>query len=497
MDRDAFVQAIISELQNQKSVNGNKDNFFTGRKINRVELYRKLCYDFPVIDEYDAFDKLAFALENLESIDGQDISSLFTLNSVFTQNLIRMNEDASRPPIPPSEEDLSIAERKADIESINNASRLAIQSLSMTVFVSLSLKMLSMQKSRLSQLFYDDVSSIRSTLPLSSCIIENLEWNSIWKRFQRFICSMNISHLIQDYPLELLYRKKIIDHLLKLISLLHEAVYVSASNSSSSNSPNIVSADATEASLNESESWTLLESINMAINNNHEPASEAIAICNSILRHWIMGFVSIITTYPSLLSSQFPKLFTVLFDVSSSSSSSSSNSKLLQRNCPTMGEYLGLTALETLAINMMRLLIESTSSKEQEKRILDAIASLRRCLIDNQRYTLCCDLQERVLTLKYEESKRLAIIQSQEIDIDHAIWHINMLDILVYRTKQAANQSRISANIFSQLFSSRSVAKFLETQIFLFHHQHTLIQQSSGTAASSYSSSELWSMMIK
>ena len=89
LSRDDFIQMLISELENQKKSQGNNDNFFTGKPLTTSEIYQKLCYDFPLVNDHDLryFINELIALRKGHMLNDLDFQSKFSLNDKFLSNL--------------------------------------------------------------------------------------------------------------------------------------------------------------------------------------------------------------------------------------------------------------------------------------------------------------------------------------------------------------------------------------------------------------------------
>ena len=51
MNRDDFVSQLIAELEKQQNINNNDFNNSTRWKSS-YEIYRTLCYDFPIVPSH-------------------------------------------------------------------------------------------------------------------------------------------------------------------------------------------------------------------------------------------------------------------------------------------------------------------------------------------------------------------------------------------------------------------------------------------------------------
>lgn len=272
--RDNFLQELIAELQRQKDLSGgvkNVDNlFYTGDKPSGIQVFRKLCYDFPSVDEEllrVLYDSIKLFRERKGSTSGDNGSSdefrkIFCLNDVFLSNIIDMTQ---RQGLKIQEENNGESDNEDDKvasmayggslssgtgymegttataksnpfnltaplpkspSSEENVSKLPNTTLAdeviLELFLLLPVKMLGMDQTELSRLLSNDVHSILSGEYVnSSSTKDTLPWIEILQRCKNFLMKGTSSLISTSFSAEVLVSRGCFTSLQVFIQLVN------------------------------------------------------------------------------------------------------------------------------------------------------------------------------------------------------------------------------------------------------------------------------------
>lgn len=96
MERDDFIAAMIAELGKQKVSIAKGEQFFTGTGVTAEDVFQKLCFDFPDVDEL-MLDIFLSSIKRWGTGDQRDsFQSAFCLHEKMLYNLSNLH-DAARP----------------------------------------------------------------------------------------------------------------------------------------------------------------------------------------------------------------------------------------------------------------------------------------------------------------------------------------------------------------------------------------------------------------
>mmetsp|Transcript_20586 Transcript_20586/g.29486 ORF Transcript_20586/g.29486 Transcript_20586/m.29486 type:complete len:708 (-) Transcript_20586:910-3033(-) len=201
MNRDEFIASLIFELSIQQKTLPNSnvvDDDFENRALN---IYRKLCYDFPLLPlgsaaEIERFSKdircMSFLLlEYSCRFSGfnqkySKFANVFSLNDVFVNNVTEYIPSLLQSP-PTVEVSKNIQESLS-----------ALSALTKTLFLQLPKAILtSFDRTVLSRLFASDMATIHAAEDLST-EEELLEWREICLHFKNFIVQSSASSLFHS-----------------------------------------------------------------------------------------------------------------------------------------------------------------------------------------------------------------------------------------------------------------------------------------------------------
>lgn len=92
MDRDAFLEAMILELQRQQNLSINLFEDANKIQLNPMDVYRKLCFDYPEVT-YESLDCLCDGI--VKAIDGSfSWNQSYYLNDKFLENIVQLATSA-------------------------------------------------------------------------------------------------------------------------------------------------------------------------------------------------------------------------------------------------------------------------------------------------------------------------------------------------------------------------------------------------------------------
>lgn len=202
MDRDAFIAALIGELNHQKNIKGNNENFFTGKELTASDIYHKLCFDFPLVDEEMLTLFLTALTTSWESsspnkekttLIGDDFRSTFTLHKKLLYNLATLHDSSSSSSSPSSEGLLSAIHTSSTTDSASMKKKQELMSsISAELYMNLPFAILDLSFEELTALFH-----IQST---SASVMRS----EVLEDFRSFLCNMPTSQIISSIPSEYL-----------------------------------------------------------------------------------------------------------------------------------------------------------------------------------------------------------------------------------------------------------------------------------------------------
>eukprot|EP00981_Chlorochromonas_danica_P000770 scaffold183_cov174-Ochromonas_danica.AAC.3 len=238
MDRDAFIAALIGELNHQKNVKGNNENFFTGKDLTASDVYHKLCFDFPLVNEEMLTLFLTALTTSWESsqdkekktntLMSDDFRSTFTLHKKLLYNLATLHDSSTSS----SSSSSSSLEGLSTIHTSTTASMNKKQELtsciSAELYMNLPFAILDLSFEELTALFH-----IQST---SASVMRS----EVLEDFRSFLCNMPISQIISSTPSEYLAERglkvkslRFLDKLIALYDKMQQSSQLTTTNDKS------------------------------------------------------------------------------------------------------------------------------------------------------------------------------------------------------------------------------------------------------------------------
>jgi flagellar motility protein MotE (MotC chaperone) len=318
VSRDDFIQFLIAELGSQKQSQGNVDGFFTGKALSTAEIYQKLCFDYPLVNDPDFryFVDEICALRKGHLLNDVDFPSKFNFNEKFMSNLSYFVFH---------DENGSTKERKE-----------IIGILIKEIYLEYPSHLLSLTQKEISQ-YLNPVSAILYNLESPVKTEKSLSWHEILLLFKDYLLQANSSllttglkSLLEHPPSPQLDNNKgekknnvlSFHSLLSVIKLLKETIsYQKATNSSSSSSPNnnkdkkkkiktlseyLLSLDFFPSSTSSKSAALSLEESQILMKN--------FTVIKELLSHLIYVVVDLLCQYPVYFTIYFPLLADIMLE---------------------------------------------------------------------------------------------------------------------------------------------------------------------------------------
>jgi hypothetical protein len=318
VSRDEFIQFLIAELDSQKQSQGNVDGFFTGKALSTTEIYQKLCFDYPLVNDHDFryFVDEICALRKGHLLNDVDFPAKFNFNEKFMSNLSYFVFH---------EENGSTKERKE-----------IIGVLIKEIYVEYPSHLLVLTQKEISH-YLNPVSAILYDLESPVKHEKSLSWHEILLLFKDYLLQANSSLLttglkpvLEHPPSAQLENNKAekknnvlsFHSILSVIKLLKEAIsYQKATNSSSSSSPNNIKDKKKKIktlseyllSLDFFPSSTSSKSPALSIEES-QILMKNFSVVKELLSHLIYVVVDLLCQYPLYFTIYFPLLADIMLE---------------------------------------------------------------------------------------------------------------------------------------------------------------------------------------
>lgn len=410
MDRDAFILAMIAELEVQKKQSKGSNQFFTGQKKSPSDIFRKMCFDYPDVADDDIFrlkNAISDYLSGEEAIVSHELHDVFALNEAFLANVIRMSNHT------PSEiTDSSLQSNSA-----------AMRSLACVVFTSSPRWLLKRSQEELSNIFFDNSYCLINNFPRPGDI-EQLSWGAIWMNFQNIILRSSVT-VFQGSTKEEILQHGYLNKLLETIS--HFLAIFSQSR------------DANLSDQTTRRQTLMMYMIDLA-SVDGEDSNEVVSAGKELLSHMIHLYFDVLSSIPALLHDYFAPIVNLLFNAAATD----------QFSGPSLGERIGLTALGNFASSLAQAL-ENEKTRASTNLAVEVV---RKYFVSNQNLSKVVSVGERLLSRKLLS----AGASSSALDMETAITFVEILDLLVYKDVNSTLSSISARPLFDRLISSRLLA---------------------------------------
>jgi hypothetical protein len=205
MSRDDFLASLISELEKQR--NENVETFERPKAFSTEEVYRKLCYDSPLVGATDVEVLWTHVTSLLDKNDTSGILK-FRFDSKFVENVVLL---AGTIDGAASAGDSNSSSPTSGKSLLENASALcSILFVKATKYLLLSCK-----QRDFSRLFDE-----RSVLVGDDSASELLSWAEIATRFSSFV-NQGTASLLQSTPLDVIRKHRIMYDMIDIVGMLN------------------------------------------------------------------------------------------------------------------------------------------------------------------------------------------------------------------------------------------------------------------------------------
>ncbi len=312
MSRDEFIALLVSELQSQKESQGNSKDFFTGPPLSPLQSFKKLCYDYPLINNYDfrAFvEEVKLLRENPGKVTEPMFFHCFCLNEQFLNNF---------------EYFVFQEETKEDTSNhfIESSRKEIVALLLAEVFLEYPNYLLSLPKAQLSNLLHptparifaletDFMGKIVSKRAIANEDETHYSWEQLLVLFREYLMKGTTSLLTTGLNHPPIRQKLSLQSIISFIKKL-KAIINPQKESETKNSRDIEDSSTLHQYLNRF-------SISNYDTTNDRQTSLYLTI-KEILNHYISIINDILCHFPELFPTYFPLLAEILLDTNSTDS---------------------------------------------------------------------------------------------------------------------------------------------------------------------------------
>ena len=553
--REDFIAAMISELSKQKTNQGNTEQFFTGNYLTANEVFRKLCFDYPLIDD-QALQILLVGLKTIrQTTKSVDFRSYFFLHKKFLDNIAYLIHDidsssssSSNPSKKAAEEDDSDNEETNTGKDLNfNASSPAgggslnpssqaepskrgkvLAQVSAEIYLQYPNYFLKLPKRELISFFSQDSSHLFSPYPNTGRMMEELSWTDILIRFRNYLIKSNVTLIVANTDAKTLTSTTSMSALLELIVTLRNLVMLT--QDSSENSSTIAKLTSQNKA---NENMTVIEYLEnqFAMYKNRKQANSSkeqteqheaneddlqaeqlIAMVKEMWTHVVYLYIDTICHIPELLSTQFMPLAEVLLQVPEKQKPSSGNIKVGSQptmedlffnnsakpsaasslQLPTPSQYLGLMMISNISNHLTK-----------ELELGHHLTLLRTVKEDIRKYfanndtilTHIVSICEQIQS--YNNQHILADSSNQAkkivIDLESANFFLDVAELIIYPDRLAHSTSIVAGKIMNKLISSRLLSNLMINYVGILEQYQASLQADNNQETSSQNgTAQLW-----
>eukprot|EP01031_Cornospumella_fuschlensis_P036715 gene36715-44538_t len=311
MDRDEFIAAIVTELRRQKIANGgDAENFFTGLDPTAVDVYRKLCFDFPILNN-NMLEVFLGALQRWDD-SSAEFRENFTFNERMIYNLTTLH---------------GIQESEVSSEASSKRQQELVSCISAEIYLTFSSRLLDWPLSRARKLFdmpeFDKDTTHRDLL------------EAVKRHFTAFTASQVLGSSSAQYLAEG-------RHLMKLVKLIERLLVLYNEVSASSIKP-VVRPISSSDNLLDLVQYLQTELIGEELESE---LSFRLEWLKDVVVHTCNTCVEIVTALPELLVDFFPEYCRVLWHGHQHTRLGSSDTM------PTLSEYLLLLGISRISSSL-------------------------------------------------------------------------------------------------------------------------------------------------
>lgn len=419
MDRNEFIAAMIAELTVQKSKSKASDgSFFTGADLTPVDIYRKLCFDFPVVDDY----MLEIFLGGLKrwATEKNEFRAVFAFNEKLLYNLTTLH-DGHHGTL--TDEDRAKMSRRQEL-----ASCIAVE-----LYLGLPIHLLDLPFDQLANMF--DLQSKGSVLH-----------SEILGRFRAFLCHISFSQILGSLNSQYLSEGNLLskalrtlDKFLSLYDKLHKSKDLS------------LQIDAQPKGL-----LHLVENIYYPM--NPESVSEErefrLSWLKDIVSHLSTLIVETLCVFPDLL----PSIFSAFCAVHIGRSKHAPDPFEEESPLPSLGQYLLLMAMSRLSNAFNRK--DHKIAGHKVKSALDAIRG------QMAKSSLLTDLVEICVRIRAHNLPSSSAQTIQVVDLESSDFLVDMALLIVSEDLSPSPSAAFNMSSLSDAcISSRLLAQLADLYV--------------------------------
>lgn len=484
MNRDEFIQAMIGELSLQKKTNENI--FMMGKPFTAKEIFQKLCYDYPLVDE----SSLEIFLHGIREFNQYPtVSSLkdtFVYHPKLLENILHMAQGHSNnPKIDDEDDDEDDLKEENPQENpsdqVNNIQKQGISSQILAeLFISCPHMLLTQRLTHAIHVY--QLKSTAKTLSTSSLILEILQ------TMTSTILSVNSSQFILGIDDYVITKHQYLSSIVHILTILSS--FLSSQSANSSVHPSKL----TQIKSNH-EDILIKDYLLTMIPSTHEHYDTYQQSCQQLFHVYFTIAIDMMCQYPMLVSSYFTVLFDLLIQpqLSSSMGSSSMHSfSLMNNTTPNYFECLLLTHLRSFSQYFSQQQQSTSQTTIQSASLINLLRQnkelIRDYFLQQDKWLYFIQLTQRINPSNKTKSTNNTNNKDNTsvttyLQLDTTEYILDLLELLLYSNKNALMLSKHSQIFVNQLTSTSCLSILMQTFLTLLTltHQQILIQLPSVT----------------
>ncbi|RYH29200.1 hypothetical protein EON65_09395 [archaeon] len=449
MDRDGFIAAIVTELRRQKVMKGGEaESFFTGLDPTAVDVFRKLCYDFPIINN-DMLEVFLGALQRWEE-SSVEFREIFAFNERMAYNLTSLHG----------------SQTEGSSEASSKRQQELVCCISAELYLSFASRIVDWPLSKVSKLFERQGFEVDTH-------------KDLLEAFKRHFTTFTASQVSGSISVQYLAEGR---HLMKLLKLIESLLVIYTTLSSSSIKPSVQSIDSSSKLLD------LVQFLHTELIADELEAelSYRIEWLKDIIVHTCNTCIEIVSTLPELLVDFFPEYCRVLC-------SGHNQARLgAGKSMPTLSEYLLLLGVSRISSTL--------NSKVHNVLTLKPAMDTVRAYFANT--THLAQLVDICLSIQEHNQSPMRSAPPSPISVIDIESHSFLVDLTLLLLNSDTNITAVlnkynSTTIAESIMSSRLLPSLLGVYASLVQYY---IQSSNTTAAipdMSKVDAQLWLLSVK
>lgn len=410
--RDDFIAAMISELNKQKISQGNNSQFVTGGFLSASEVFRKLCFDYPLVDD-QALQILVVGLKTVrQSNKSVEFRHSFFVHEKFLDNITYLIQDIEHQGKEMNHDD-SDNEEEEKSKSLNftNASIQADQKhnnstnstpepskrgkvlaiVAAEIYLHYPSYLMKLTKRELTSFLSTDGSHLFSTIPMGR-VLDDLHWLDVITRFRNYILKSNVTLIATSTDANTLISNGSMTALLDCIASLQHLIDIVSPNKRADNLHNNTTTTKKSSITKANDNMNIVEYLEgqftMYVNRKEAAekdqktvealegqestpegstlppseedlqAEQLLAMIKEIWTHLIYLYIDTLCRIPDLLASQFMPLSDTLFQFPKKTATGPAtmedlflfnNKQKAGPSLPLPNQYLGLMMISNIS----------------------------------------------------------------------------------------------------------------------------------------------------